>query len=217
VHVIYTSDHGYQMGAHRLDGKGAWMYEEACRIPMVWRTPEGQTESVKNDTPVNLVDIAPTMLDMAGIDIPERLDGTSMRNLIEKPQTTEDRAVEIEFNRFGLLGGFFAPIRCIVRGHWKLAVNLLTDDELYNLNDDPHEMQNRINDPSCAEMRDRLHDELLDRMEKRMDPFRGNEWFERTWRKTPRNSTTKKADGQRLLDDGFSPGQWDYKSGELFE
>lgn len=94
-------------------------------------------------------------------------------------------AVFVEFNRFGkghdAMGEFF-PIRCVVSDRWKLAINLFDTDELYDLNADPLETTNRIEDPGCADERNRLHDLLLDHLWATRDTYRCRQWGERPWR-----------------------------------
>ena len=62
------------------------------------------------------------------------------------------------------------------------AINLMDIDELYDLEQDPHELINLIDDPAYAEIRDRLHDWLLADMDRIQDPLRGNVWRRRPWR-----------------------------------
>lgn len=63
-------------------------------------------------------------------------------------------------------------------GRYNLAINLLDTDEFYDLEQDPHE----IEDPSLADVRDRLQDALLAQMDRSRDPFRAPQWGIRTWR-----------------------------------
>ena len=61
-------------------------------------------------------------------------------------------------------------------------INLLDSDELYDLEADPHEMTNRIDDADCAQDRERLHNELLREMNASRDPMRNQFWADRPWR-----------------------------------
>lgn len=215
TYVIYTSDHGDFLGAHQLVGKGPAMYEEITHIPLIVRQPgqKGAGRVVTN--PVSHIDLLPTILDLAGIDTPPILEGESLKPVLDGTQSDVQRDVIIEFNRYEIehdSWGGFQPIRCIVSGDYKLAINLLDDtDELYNLKDDPHEMSNLINDPSVSHVRDQLHDRLLDWMYQKRDPFRGPVWERRPWRKS-RRFTWNGLFRPRPAD-GYAPQVLDYDTG----
>ena len=67
-------------------------------------------------------------------------------------------------------------------GRYKLSINLMTGDELYDLQNDPVEMNNLILSEQHASLRNQLHDRLLDWMNASRDPFRGYYWGHRPWR-----------------------------------
>ena len=73
-------------------------------------------------------------------------------------------------------------MRAAFDGRYKLVINLLTSDELYDLETDPGELVNLINSPDHAAVRDRIHDAILDNMNRTRDPFRGYYWERRPWR-----------------------------------
>lgn len=182
--VFYTSDHGDQLGAHGLTSKGPMMYEETCNVPFIVRVPGGPSGAVSTAL-VSHVDIIPTMLDMAGIERPEVLNGVSLAPVLTDPQAQVRRTAIVNFHRFAINHdnwGEFYPIRCITDGRHKLAVNLFETDELYDLQEDPGEITNLIGDPEYAAVRDELHDLLLDRMDEIRDPFRSWHWGHREWR-----------------------------------
>ena len=211
--VIFTSDHGDAMGAHRIHTKGPFMYEPATRVPLTIRAPGDVGEAGRRSrTPVTHVDLLPTMLDYAGLDVPPALDGRSLRPELEG-RDDPDRAAIMEFNRFAIHqdpGGLF-PIRCIRKNNLKLAVNLFDRDELYDLDADPDELHNRIDDPAYAARRDAMFDELMAFMDERCDPFRGPVWHERPWREAPPFSYTGAE--RALPPDGYRPPWRDYGSG----
>ncbi|MCF7855769.1 MAG: sulfatase-like hydrolase/transferase [Candidatus Pacebacteria bacterium] len=183
TYVIFTSDHGDLMGEHGLLSKGACMYDSAARIPLIIRPPVESRVPCVVQSPVSHADLLPTMLTLSGETPPDILYGENIDRLIAGTEQP-DKAVFIEFNRFEIghdsFGGF-QPIRCIVRDNYKLAINLLSSDELYNLADDPGERNNLIEDPASAEVRQRLHRDLLDWMNRNRDPFRGFVWDRRAW------------------------------------
>ena len=182
--IIYTSDHGDMMGAHGLSTKGPIMYEEICRIPLIIRMP-GVSGGRTSDAAASHLDIVPTMLDMIGRQRPGSLDGVSQLPVVKNTEQAVRDHAHIGFHRFALnhddWGGFY-PIRCITDGRHKLAVNLFDTDELYDLDRDPLEIENRIEDPESRDIRDFLHDRLLEELDRSRDPFRSFNWGQRTWR-----------------------------------
>jgi uncharacterized sulfatase len=186
TYIILTSDHGAMLGAHQLSGKGPVMYEEITQVPFIIRQPLGTASPKVNPTPVSQIDILPTMLEIAGLDIPPILEGNSLVPYLNG-DINPTRKVVIEFNRYEIehdSWGGFQPIRCFVAGNYKLVINLLSTDELYDLEMDPVEINNLIDNPDYAKARDVLHSKLIDWMNEYRDPFRGSIWERRPWRKS---------------------------------
>jgi uncharacterized sulfatase len=182
--ILYTSDHGDMLGAHGLTGKGAVMYEEATNIPFLVKTPGGP-RGVATPALASQVDIIPTMLDLAGLPRPPSLHGVSLQPVLADPAASARPHALISFTRFAINHddwGEFYPIRCLTDGRYKLAINLLDTDELYDLATDPGEETNLIADARHAAARDRLHDALLDELDRIRDPFRSYLWGARPWR-----------------------------------
>lgn len=183
--IIYTSDHGDMLGSHGMLAKGPMMYDEISNIPFIVRVPGGP-EGVASESLVSHIDLLPTMLDFAGIEQPDTLHGQSLRPVLQDPQATVNEQVFITFNRFAINHdqfGSFYPIRCVRNERYKLAINLLDTDELYDLVEDPHETKNLINDPAHAEIRNDLHGRIVAEMERVRDPFRAFAWDIRPWNK----------------------------------
>jgi uncharacterized sulfatase len=222
--IIFTSDHGEMMGSHGINSKGATVYEDMAHVPLVVRPPRGQLgerAGSRVGAAVSHVDVLPTMLDLASLPVPASLEGGSLAPMLRGEPGADDpeRSVVISFHRYELAGdgqeGFY-PMRAIVKGTRKLAIHLLDSDELYDLADDPDEMNNRIGDPSYAATRDALHDELLDWMYRVRDPFRAPAWERRPWRdpSTWRLTWQGGWQGARLgWDDGFAPSRLNYGTG----
>lgn len=182
--IIYTSDHGDMLGAHGLTGKGPMMYEQITNIPLIVRAP-GIAGGQASDAPVSHLDILPTMLEFAGADTPGCLHGQSLRPLLDGSADRTRGAAFLSFTRFAINHdnwGEFYPIRCATDGRYKLSINLFETDELYDLESDGGEAVNRIDDPSLTDVRDHLHDAILDEMDRVRDPFRSFRWGDRAWR-----------------------------------
>lgn len=213
--VIYTSDHGEMMGAHKLVSKGAAMYDDITKVPFIIRAPEGsELNHSQINSPVSHIDLLPTMLDIAGIETPEILEGESILPLMKAKEQDAGRGVMMEFNRYEIehdsFGGFI-PVRCWVTNEYKLVINLFGKDELYSRTEDPHELNNLIDHPEFSAKRNELHDELLDYMFDKRDPFRTYEWAVRSWR--PEKEAEWMGAFRPRPKDGFSPVVRDYDTG----
>jgi len=215
--VIFTSDHGDLLGSHRLCNKGPVAYEEAANIPLIVRWRDQAPAGAASRNPVSHIDVVPTLLDYFGQAPLAMLEGRSLLPCFHDPAVQVNEAVFIEFGRYETdhdgFGGF-QPMRAICDGRHKLVINLLTSDELYDLDHDPEEMTNLIADPGSAALRDGLHDKLLDWMNRTRDPFRGYYWERRPWRTDARPAawSCSGMTRQRVVEPG-EPQQLDYNTG----
>jgi uncharacterized sulfatase len=214
--VIYTSDHGDFLGAHRLSGKGPAMYDEIARIPFLVRWPGRVAEGAVCPHPISHIDVTPTILDALGLPAAKPLEGKSMLGTFLNPGVRPNPAVFLEWGRYEVdhdgFGGF-QPIRAACDGRYKLTINLLTSDELYDLRNDPQEMVNLIESSEHAAARDALHDSIIEWMHRTRDPFRGYYWGRRSWR--PNYPATWAGLGmtRQREDDGYEPRQLVYETG----
>jgi choline-sulfatase len=132
--IIFLSDHGEMMGDHGLFQKSI-MYEAALRVPLVISDPRHNRSGV-DESLVELVDIYPTLLDMAGADFdPQPLDGKSMSDLISG--TSGSRHKEFQISQL-------ANTRMIFDGRFKFIENYNDLNELYDLKTDPNELENIV-------------------------------------------------------------------------
>ena len=180
--VIFTSDHGDMLGAHRLQGKNAAAYKEICNIPLIIKG--GQTAKVVT-APASHIDLAPTILDYMGLPVPVLLEGHSMVPQIHDSSIRINDYVYTEFTRYEVdhdgFGGL-QMMRSIADESYKLVIHLLDTDEFYDLKNDPDEVENRIHDPAFLTVRNHMHDKLLEHMNQTRDLYRGYQWAVRPWR-----------------------------------
>jgi uncharacterized sulfatase len=215
--VIYTADHGDMLHSHCLQGKGPAMYEEITRVPLIVRWPGRTPERAASLHPVSHIDLTPSILAVFDQPIPAAVDGRSMLETFRRPEFKGRDTVFMEFGRYEVdhdgFGGF-QPIRAACDGRYKLVINLLTSDELYDLQSDPDELHNRIADPALATHRARLHAQILDWMNQTRDPFRGYYWERRPWN-TDASPATWKYTGytRQREDEDYEPRQLDYGTG----
>jgi uncharacterized sulfatase len=157
------------------------------------------------------------MLEFFGLPTPKTLAGRSLLSVFRQPERPANDAVFMEFGRYETdhdgFGGF-QPIRAVRDDRYKLVINLLTTDELYDLEEDPFEMRNLIGSAEHAAVRDRLHDRLLAWMNDTRDPFRGYYWERRPWRGDARPATWDYTGMTRQREeDDYEPRQLDYATG----
>jgi len=214
--ILYTSDHGDGMEEHCLWAKGPTAYDGIARVPLIISGPmiaKGQVY----DGVVSHIDLPATVLDYMGVSVPRCFEGKSLMPLLagEAEHGHVDEAF-VEFARYEIdhdgFGGF-QPMRAIVTRDYKLQINLLDEDEMYDLKNDPHEMRNCILDEKHREARNALHDRLIAWMNETRDPFRGYQWQCRPWREDKKPSWA--VDGmtrQRKQEEG-GYRQLDYMTG----
>ncbi|GAA5179477.1 sulfatase-like hydrolase/transferase [Rugosimonospora acidiphila] len=163
--VVFTADHGEFTGAHRLHDKGPAMYEDIYRIPALFRVP-GMPAQSRNEF-ASLVDIAPTILDLAGLPPMQPADGRSLLPLLRGEQVTDwPKQFVAEFH-----GHHFPYSQRMIRDErYKLVFNPESSNELYDLRDDPHELHNVYQAPTYARIRERLERGLYRELVDRADP-----------------------------------------------
>lgn len=161
--VIFTSDHGDYLGDHSLMLKGPIHYQGLIRVPFVWKDPARDVEARASQALVSTVDIAPTILDRAGVAHFNGIQGHGLLDLInaERPAVREYLMVEEENQRVIL--GFAGRTRCrtLLDGRHRLTVyDGVSWGELYDLRDDPLETHNRWDDPAYHAIRGRMFEAL---------------------------------------------------------
>ena len=134
-YILFTSDNGLLMGQHRLVHKKRNVYEETIRVPLMVRGP-GVRASVVNQ-PVQLIDIAPTLLDLAGAAVPSSVDGRSLTPFLRgSPPSAWRTDVLIEIN------DTFA----IRTPEWLYVENGTGELELYDMVQDPYQVESLHNE-----------------------------------------------------------------------
>ncbi len=214
--VIYTADHGVFLESHRLTDKGPAVYDEIARIPFIVKWPGvAPTHSVCSH-PVSHIDVSGTVMDYFGLEVPRTMEGTTMLATFRDPQVAPHTEVFIEWGRYEVDHdgfGAFQPIRCVFDGRYKLAIHLLTTDELYDLESDPGELNNLIDSQAHATLRNDLHDRLLNWMNVTRDPFRGYYWGRREWRPSFPEAWENSGMTRQRESDGYLPRELDYVTG----
>lgn len=165
--VFFSADHGEFTGAHRLHDKGPAMYEDIYRVPGVVRLPGGGPFQHRSEF-ADLIDLTATIGELTGI-APERTpDGRSLVPLLRGEQVEDwrtDYVAEFHGHHFPY------PQRMVITDRWKLVVNPESVNEFYDLVEDPHELINRYEDPTCRDARNAHLALLYRRLRDRGDNF----------------------------------------------
>lgn len=156
--VIYTSDHGEMLGDFRMHGKGNF-YEPVVHVPLIARPPGG-CEGRHFPGLVEVMDIAPTVLDYAGIPRPREMTAASFRPVLEDGDGGHDAVLsEFTANDQAISG------KCLVTERYKYVLwNTEQGGELYDLREDPGERRNLYYDPAYRDIRDRHAEQLVRRL-----------------------------------------------------
>ena len=156
--IVFMSDHGETLGDHGLLFKGCRFYECLVRIPLIFSWPGHFKPGLVSDALVELTDVAPTLLEICGLEQPHRMQGRSLLSILNGETTTHREYVRSEYyhvlmpreeNDFeGTYGTMLRTDRyklVVYHGHGL--------GELFDLEDDPGEFINRWDDPDYQQIR----------------------------------------------------------------
>jgi choline-sulfatase len=160
--VIYTSDHGENMGEHGLWWKNS-MYDCSAKVPLIVSWPENWCNGERKTEVCNLVDVIQTILDVCGVDSPHDWDGDSMLKLLNNEENNwKDYAIS-EYYAHNIAAG-----HCMIRkGEYKYVYFNKIDDnnpaqrQLFNLKKDSKEFNNLVEDDKYKKLIAELHELLV--------------------------------------------------------
>jgi len=178
--VIFTADHGDMACEHGIPLKGPFMYEGVTKVPLIicppifgiagaapcdpkWKDFEPREETAL----ASLIDLVPTILDLAGAEPDPTLSGRSLLPAL----TDELDEVDAVYSEWIQWGDIISPIRMVRSKHWKYVCYIGIGEELYNLDDDPSELTNRAADADCAAVLEEHRALLKAHCEKNHDNF----------------------------------------------
>ncbi|MGS0527249.1 sulfatase/phosphatase domain-containing protein [Zobellia nedashkovskayae] len=181
TYIVYTSNYGMSIGRHGLMGKQN-LYEHTWRVPMIIKGP-GLPSGKRTKGNVYLLDVLPTLCDLAGIAIPETVEGTSFRPVLEGEKET------VRDVMYGVYCGGTKPgMRTVKKGDWKLIKydvmdGAVRETQLFNLAENPNEylkehkkegemLTNLAENPEYADKLAEMEALLLTEMEAYEDPYR---------------------------------------------
>jgi len=168
--IIYTADQGFMLGEHDYQDK-RWMYEESQRMPFLVRYPKSIQAGLRSDAIIENVDFAPTMLDFAGAQIPDTVQGKSCRSILESGVEPK-RWKKAAYYRYWMHMAHHdnpAHVGLRTKSHKLIFFYGCNYDggyrtppgwELYDLVNDPHETRNLIGNPACVSLEKQLKEQF---------------------------------------------------------
>ncbi len=180
--IVFSSDHGEMLGDHGLIAKKVF-YEGALNIPCIVRPPGGTAPWQSNGLADHL-DIAATLIDAADAKPLEGSDGVSLLPLTSAGPDAEGAQVHKDavLSEMGLPPMAYSMVRT---DRYKMSVETLTRRplDLYDMENDPDELHNRVNDPSLRNVREELLEEPMSRLLSRMNHSKLSDNSAKNWDK----------------------------------
>nr|WP_146391941.1 sulfatase [Allorhodopirellula solitaria] len=176
--IVYTGDQGFMLGEHDYQDK-RWMYEESQRMPFLVRYPKSIPAGQRLDAIVENVDYGPMMLDFAGANVPDTVQGKSFRSLLETGEEPADWKQEAYYRYWMHMAHHDNPAHLGIRTKTHKLIYYYGCNydggyqtppgwELYDLENDPKETRNVIDDPENETLVQDLKQRLVE-LRKRVD------------------------------------------------
>ena len=163
--IVLWGDHGWHLG--EKDHWGKWTgWERSTRVPLMIvpskKMAERFSSAGSNCTqPVSLIDLYPTLVELCGLEGPERLDGQSLVSLLSDPQQSTDRAVVTSFDKGN---------NSLRTDRWRLIRYTDGSEELYDLKQDPNEWENLADSKKHKATKSELSQQLAMKLEEKQEP-----------------------------------------------
>ncbi len=155
--IIFLSDNGYFLGNHGLGNK-LTMHEESVRIPFFINWDQLKKKSASTDALISSIDLFPTILELAGAEIPEYCQGVSLNPLLSG--SSEYIREYVISESVGVGGKLGQGHRMVVTHEWKYMLSDVGDEALYHLGNDLYELDNLINNQQHIKMINKLKENL---------------------------------------------------------
>tara|TARA_R110002072_G_scaffold1380_6_gene11637 strand:- start:394 stop:2214 length:1821 start_codon:yes stop_codon:yes gene_type:complete len=161
--IIYTTDHGEHLFEHGLRGKHN-MNEDAVNVPFIVSYPKLFKQNAINNTNVSFIDLMPTFTELIDGKTPETAQGISLVEMLKNGKELKERVVYSEFRggNYKLLpGAENVPSRMMKKGDFKFVYTHGIVDQLYNLKEDPDELNNLIFSEKHKEVYEKMYIQTL--------------------------------------------------------
>lgn len=155
--IVFTPDHGEQLGEHQLLGKMKNLYDGSLKSPLIFRFPHAAYKAAELHQFVEMVDLYPTLCDVLDVPYPEghyAIEGKSVKSLFENP--------DLEHRHY--IHSMIEEAQMVRTKEWKLSLYADDRSELYDLRHDPREKNNLYNKPEYADIQHELLTEITKHM-----------------------------------------------------
>ena len=153
--IIFTSDHGEMLGDHGLIQKGCRFYEGLVRVPLIFSFPEHFEQGLRSDALVGLLDKTPTLLELAGLGVPDRMQGMSLLPILKGEASPADHRDFVRCEFYDALDQPASTFATMYRDrqHKLVVYHGHAHGELYDLETDPGEFENLWDAPSTQSLK----------------------------------------------------------------
>jgi iduronate 2-sulfatase len=161
--VIFTSDHGFHLGEHEFWMKVS-LHEESVRVPLITKVP-GKEPAVTHSL-VELIDLYPTVAELAGLDYSEHLQGKSLVKVLDNPEhTVRDAAFSVSHRN----GVFFYLLRTPKWAYIQYDEDGGSGNELFDMEYDPKQYSNLANNPQYEDLVNEFKEKLKEKLQEVRD------------------------------------------------
>ncbi len=171
--VVFMSDHGEMLGDHGLYWKGAYFYEELVHIPLILSWPGKFRSGLRSRALAELVDLAPTLMEAAGLSVPYYMQGKSLMPILLGEADADHHKSHVYSEYYNTLNGIHPDVygTMYFDGRYKLVVYHGQElGELYDLENDPEEFDNLWSVRDCQSIKLELMKKNFDASVMTLDP-----------------------------------------------
>jgi uncharacterized sulfatase len=171
--VVFTTDHGHYYGQHGLTAKGAFHYEDAIKVPFIAALPARIPAGRRSNALQSLVDLPPTFLSVAGLEVPRVMTGVDQKDVwFGRRESARDHVIVENHHQPTTLYQ-----KTYVDERYKLTVYMNQPyGEMFDLREDPGELRNLWDKPECATLKSELFLRMI-HADMKKEPV----WMPRIW------------------------------------
>ncbi|MDG2169543.1 MAG: sulfatase-like hydrolase/transferase, partial [Opitutales bacterium] len=156
--ILFTSDHGHFYGHHGLNAKGPFHYEDLVKVPFIASWPNHIPEGTESQSLQSLVDMAPSILQACGIEVPRSMTGVNQLSAWKGEAAARDHVLVENRHQPNTI-----HVKTYINERYKLTVYWKHEyGELFDIQEDPSELNNLWDDPDAAALKAQLTRKLLD-------------------------------------------------------